>query len=189
MPVANKPNDSMNRLLRRAFGGADSYVAFAEGTTLGVDVRHLSFFVPAGRSYIVSIHDIRVVNLQTAAVAGTAERFDLVRTTLVDTSGTAIVPQKLDTRSPDFDSADLDVRRAGTIGGVDTLIFPLAVIGTDEVTAGSAGQIQSDLFFPYGFGIEPIVVNPGEGVTIKQISVGAVGALGFWFAYSARTDS
>jgi len=192
-----KPLENLNRAMVNAFGGAQSYLVLGRGTTLGAGVRHLHIFNPSDSKMVLMVHDIRVVNLTTAALAGTAEEFEVRRTTLApDTGGTNLTPFKFNSRQADLHvgatviatavgATGVTMKRGGTVAGgaSEEAIFPI-VIGTDEVTPTTAGQTGADLMFPFGFGVGPFDLNPNEGLTVVQIDAGTLGELAWWFAYS-----
>jgi hypothetical protein len=177
---------TFDRAMLHAFGGSNSYLAFAEGDTLAANLKAISIYnADAGRPEVVQVHDIRVINLAVGAVVGAATRFNVHRFSAVHSGGTLVTPQAFDSNSPTLDTS-ITVRRGGTVTE-QALLYPFA-IGTDEITDASGAQTGADLYFPYGFGIEPFRCNPGEGLVIKQITATTAGSLGFLLAFSVYAD-
>jgi hypothetical protein len=189
MADKTKHVNSLDKTMRWAFGGSNSYVVLAEGEALAQNKNHLSLYnavaAAGGRAEIVQVHDIRIINLAVGAVVGAACRFNVSRFTTAHTGGTTLTPVALDSNSPTLDPS-ITALRAGTVTPTE-LLYPI-VIGTDEVTDASGAQTGGDLYFPYGFGIEPFRLNPGEGLVLDQITNITAGALGFIFAFSVAAD-
>lgn len=164
------------------------YLAFADSTAVGAfaqNKQHISLFNAAASGKIVTIHDIRYVNLALTAVTGVGVRFDIKRIT-THSVGTAVTPEKLDTLNPNL-PAGVTVRAACTV--TEGNILWAVAVNNDEIPL--TGINHNFL----GCSIVPSVIDPragkitlreGEGITVKQITNSVVGTFAWIIQFSTQ---
>ena len=164
------------------------YLAFADSTAVGAfaaNKQHINLFNDAASGKLVTIHDIRFVNLALTAVTGVGVRFDVKRIT-THSAGTAVTPEKMDTTYADL-PAGVTVRAASTVTE-GNILWAVAVNNDEIPLTGVNHNFQ-------GCSIMPAVIDPragrltlreGEGITVKQITSTTVGTFAWIIQFSTQ---
>ena len=194
------PNSTGNKMRTRTrVQGADTvheqavftaamptYYALADAVALAANKHHIAIFNQAGSNQVISIKKIFQINLSLAAVTGVALRFDIKRATAVS-AGTAITAQSMDSTDPALSNVTINTNGTVTEGA---LLYPY-VTQSDEVTA--ANTAVANYLTQYGNlalespEMKEIRLNPGEGVTIKQITSSTVGSFAWLVAFTVES--
>jgi hypothetical protein len=165
-----------------------SYIAWADSSAVGAfatDKKHISILNAAASGKLITIHDIRYVNLALTAVSGVGVRFDIKRIT-AHSAGTSITTEKLDTNFPSL-PAGVTVRAASTVTEGNTL-WAIAV-NNDEIPLTGINHNFA------GTSILPALADPrvgkltfreGEGLCVRQITSSVVGTFGWIIIFSAQ---
>lgn len=173
------PANAINPQRERAYG---TYYLLADAVTFAQNKSHMSIINGAGSGVKLRVRKIFQVNNSLSAVTGVACRFDFMRAT-GHSSGSAVTPQKADSSAADL-PAEVTVKTGATISGESGLLFPYTC-QNDEVTAANTAvanylaQLMNAV--PEGEDIQPLTLNEGEGLTIKQITNTVVGSFA-WLA-------
>lgn len=163
-----------------------TYYALADAVTFAANKQHISLFNNAGSNQVVSIKKIFHINLSLAAVTGVAVRFD-VRRTSAQSAGTAITAQSVDSTDPAL--ANVLVATGATVTE-GALMYPV-VTQNDEVIA--ANTAIANYLMQFGNlalespEMKEMRLNPGEGVTIKQITSTTVGSFAWLVAFTVES--
>jgi hypothetical protein len=138
----------------------------------------LSFLNNGGSGQVFKVRKLYLINTAVAAVTGVALQFDIKRITACS-GGSAITPQIVD--STDTAIANVTVQSAPTAVTEGAVLFPWYTTN-DEIGATNAfpsSFIQSATnLLPEGVEVKELVLNAGEGVTVKQITSSTVGSFG-----------
>jgi hypothetical protein len=164
------------------------YLAFADSTAVGAfaqNKQHISLFNAAASGKLVTIHDIRYVNLALTAVTGVGVRFDVKRIT-THSAGTSVTPEKMDTLNPNL-PAGVTVRAASTV--TEGVILWAIGVNNDEIPlSGINHNFLGNSILPSV--IDPragkLVLREGEGITVKQITNSAVGTFAWIIQFSTQ---
>jgi hypothetical protein len=164
------------------------YLAFADSTAVGAfaqNKQHINLYNAADSGKLVTIHDIRYVNLQLTAATGVGVRFNIIRIT-THSGGTSVTPEKMDTNNPNL-PAGITVRAASTV--TEGAILWAVAMNNDEIPL--TGNHQNFR----GSSILPSIADPragkltlreGEGITVKQITSTTVGTWGWIIQFSTQ---
>jgi len=137
------------------------YAVAVSASAVAANKHHLSIW--NGSSSYIRILKVLVSTHSTAAVSGYAMQYIMQRASAVS-GGTALTIVKLDGRDPDLPSGI-----SAVTGATVTLKeAPLAIFALCPEETGAHTQVD---FNPP----KPIVVAPGEGITIQQYATAGVG--------------
>lgn len=164
------------------------YLAFADSTAVGAfaqNKQHVNLFNAAASGKIVTIHDIRYVNLALTAVTGVGVRFDIKKIT-THSVGTVVTPEKLDSSNPAL-PAGITVRAASTVTE-GNILFAIAVNNDEIPLSGINHNFLGNSILPSV--IDPragkITLREGEGITVKQITNSVVGTFAWVIQFSTQ---
>ena len=162
-----------------------TYYALADNAAFLVNKQHISLFNNAGSNQVVSIKKIFHINLSLAAVTGVAVRFDVKRTS-AQSGGTAITAQSMDSTDPALASVLVATGATVTEGA---LLYPVTT-QNDEIAASNAA-VANYLMQMGNLALESpemkeMRLNPGEGMTIKQITSTTVGSFAWLVAFTVE---
>lgn len=134
--------------------------------------RTIDLFNASGSGSVVRIKKLFIQH-NMSAITGVGHTFDMIRTSTVGTSGTAITG-----RSPDSSNAALPAQiicRSNATGGASEshVLFSAAV--DPEETRPSVGLMGMINWIPEGPNIQEVVLREGEGFLVKQIANSTVG--------------
>lgn len=167
-------------------GAFPTFYALADAVAFATNKHHISIFNQAGSNQVLSIKKIFQINLSLAAVTGVALRFDVKRATAVS-AGTAITAQSMD--STDAALSNVTINTGGTVTE-GALLYPVTT-QNDEITA--ANTAIANYLTQYGNlalespEMKEIRLNPGEGLTIKQITASTVGSFAWLVAFTVES--
>jgi hypothetical protein len=165
-----------------------SYIAFADSTAVGAfatSKQHVSIFNAAASGKLVTIHDIRFVNLALTAVSGVGVRFDIKRIT-THSAGTSITTEKLDTNFPAL-PAGVTVRAASTVTE-GNILWAIACNNDEIPLTGLNTTFMGTSILPAVANprVAPLTFREGEGLTVKQITNSSVGTWGWIIIFSTQ---
>lgn len=162
-----------------------TYYALADNVGFAANKQHISLFNNVGSNQVVSIKKIFHINLSLAAVTGVAVRFDVKRTS-GQSAGTAITAQSMDSTDPALTSMLVATGATVTEGA---LLYPVTT-QNDEIAASNAA-VANYLMQMGNLALESpemkeMWLNPGEGMTIKQITSTTVGSFAWLVAFTVE---
>lgn len=165
---------------------AESFVAYANAVVFAANKHHIDIFNAAGSGKIVKVKKLFAVNLQTVAVTGIVNRFDVKKSTNA-TGGTAVTPEKLDSDNANLPAGiTVGTGRTVTEGNV---LFPWLASSEEEtaVVALSKSLFQQAVnILMEGNEIQELTLREGQGMTVKQITSSAVGSFGWILVFTVE---
>lgn len=148
-----------------------TFVASSYNTVLGNLKSMLSVVNTTGSTVVFYLHDIRIINTQTAAVTGVVTDFRLRRCTS-HSGGTLLTSLPFDT--DDTISSSITVRTGATITGESTDSMQRWLWSSDEWGPGTLDVESNDHphqtlkpAFSSGLLYKPITLRANQGLTIK----------------------
>lgn len=169
-----------------AVSAAETWVALADTVASANGKQHISIFNATGSGKLVKLRKLFAINLQTAAVTGIVQRFDIKRTT-AQSAGTAITPRALDTANAAL-PAQVTVATAATVTeGV--LLFPWVTSSEEETAVPALSKSlfqQSVNVLLEGNEIQELALREGEGATVKQAVNSTVGSFAWLLAFTVE---
>lgn len=163
----------------------DTYYALANNVVPAGNKSHFALHNGSSAA-ILKVRKIFCINVQVAAATGAAVRFDFNRTTAV-TLGTAIAPNKADSSNPNLANGIVLVTGGTAVEATNPTLFPF-ITTTEEMTATQAATnnvLQQGLnLIPEGPEIQELVLRPGEGAHMKQITAVAAGSLSWLIVFT-----
>jgi hypothetical protein len=174
------------------FDGLPTYRSVTANQTPANSKWHTYLLNNAGSAQSLIILGLRYVNLQTGAVTGVVNQFDVRRATGASpTGGAAITPVQMNTADPAL--ANVTAYGGATGGVTDGSVLESVIVSSEEQTA-AVGNIDRLLqLFPYimapqnGWG-RPLILRPGEGMGVKQNGTGTVGAFQWIIDFAMEPD-
>ena len=169
-----------------ALAGAETWSAYADAVAHAQNKHHLTIFNGTGSSKVIRVKKLFAVNLQSAAVTGVIERFDIKRAT-ASSAGTVITPVAHDSTNAALPSA-VSVRTGATVTE-GSLFWPWVTSSEEEtpVPALSKALFQQAVnIIPEGPEVQELVCREGEGITVKQITAATVGSFGWIVVFTAE---
>lgn len=144
-----------------------------------------SIYNGAASATTIKVWRIWASNRQTASVTGLVINVHLLRFTAAPSGGTAITPVKYDSGNAALD-ANVSVLYNSTITlPTPIVLFGRVILSTDEYGIGSIGSDAWGFMSPLGliwdcgYGsngtIQPITLNAGEGLDLRNVRTSAVG--------------
>ncbi|MEX2155099.1 MAG: hypothetical protein WD825_17270 [Gemmatimonadaceae bacterium] len=137
--------------------------------------RTIDIFNAAGSGVVVRVKKLFLHHNQ-AAVTGVAHTFDVIRTTAVGTSGTAITGRKANSANPAI-PAQVTCRFNATGGATEDFTWFGIAVDTEETRPGTALAPMIN-WIPEGLAIQELELPEGEGLLVKQTTNSTVGVWG-----------
>lgn len=165
-----------NTVLEKALRMSQVETYFVVNTAAQTHVQNLHFislFNASGSGKKVVVKDVKWLNGQLAAITNpTAIEIDVKLTTAQGSGGTTLTPQKFDSGNPAVPAQVTALQAPSTPPTEGNVAFPLYV-NQEEVPVDS--EWSFNILSIFGRGVrkshcQRIVLNEGEGITIKQIS-------------------
>lgn len=166
--------------------GADTYYAYADAVVFAQNKQHISIFNGATSGVVLKVRKLFAVNLQTAAITGIVNRFDIKRST-AQSAGTALTVNKADTAEPNLPAAVLVATGATVTEG--NLLFPWMTTSeeTPATQALNVTQFQQSInVLIEADPLQELTLREGEGFTVKQITASTVGSFGWLAVFTAE---
>jgi len=165
-------------------GDLPTYEVLADAVVPAANKHHIGIFNNIGSAQKIRILGIYMVNLSIAGVTGIVARYELRRSTALS-AGTDLTPQKRDSADPALANVLAKTNGTTTDGA---LLYPFVVL-SDENTA-AVGNFLLDTQFNNLLRYEPnekrIVLRPGEGITVKQITSSVVGSFAWKIVFDVE---
>lgn len=193
------PNSTGNKMRTRTRAqGADTvheqavftaamptYYALADAVALAANKYHIAIFNQAGSDQVVSIKKMFQINLSLTAVTGVALRFDIKKASAVS-AGTDITAQTMDSTDPALTNVLVKTNATVTDGAT---LFP-HITNSDEVTAANTAVsnylLQATNLILESPEMKEVRLNPGEGLSVKQITSSTVGSFAWLIAFTVE---
>lgn len=158
------------------FDGLPTFRLLCESGVPAANKYHICLHNNSGSAQTLFIVGLYAINLQTAAITGVINRFNLRRTTGVPTL-TAITPAPFN--SADTALANVTAGHTATAGLTDSTILLPLILSSEENTAvpTNTGMFlhHMNLMPPLHSHSRPLALRPAEGIAVKQVDAGAVG--------------
>lgn len=171
------------------FDGLPSFRLLCESGTPATNKYHIYLGNNTGSGQTVFLTDLRIINLQTAAVTGVINRFNFRRVTGTPTL-TAVTPYAFN--SADTALANVTAGHTVTAGLTDsTLIMPIILSSEEGTAVPTNTSIQLDrinvLPSPNQY-LRAMALRPGEAFAVRQVDAGAVGAFAWIMDFAVEPD-
>jgi hypothetical protein len=175
------------------FGGLPTFRATSANIVPANSKYHIYLLNQAASGQGIIILGLWYVNLQTGAVTGVVNQFDIRKATgATPTGGAAITPAPFNSADPALTGV---TAYGGATGGVtDGTVLQSMVISSEEQTAAVGNFDRFTHGFPFlapsqsSYG-RPLVLRPGEGLGVKQNGAGTVGALQWIIDFAVELDT
>jgi len=164
-----------------------TYYAWSGAQAFAANKHFLSIFNVAGSGKVVRLKKIFVVNLQIGAVTGVLFQFDFRRTT-AQSAGSAITAISMDTQDAVPAQSVVAIAAGATITN-SSLLFSQIFSNEENVAAqtNNAPMTQAGIsWLPEGTEIKELVLRPGEGLTVQNITATTVGSYGVLFVFTVE---
>jgi len=168
-----------------------TFTVYVTNIAPGNNKSMLSLLNASGSTVVIRLREIRIINVQTTAVTGVMNTFDLLRMT-GHSAGTSITPAAHD--STDSLNVAVTARTGGTISGEVAGPLRRWKYSSDEHGVGSqdvesmdtAMQYASPLYQPISK-TKPITLNANQGIHIKQTVNTTVGTFDLMFVFTQES--
>lgn len=164
-----------------ALGGEPSWTIWTPPAAFAANKHFLSMLNAVGSGQVIKLRKLFLVNMQITAITGIPVQFDIKKITAI-TAGTAVTPtihDSTDSALTNFTSvaAPTAVTEGVTIFSAITTNEEVGVVsGTTGGPASLAWQMQQTNLIPESDEGKEYEMNPGEGVTIKNITSSTIGS-------------
>jgi hypothetical protein len=171
------------------FDGLPTYRLLCESGAPAANKYHICLHNNSGSAQTLFLLGLYAINLQTAAITGVINRFNLRRTTGAPTL-TAVTPAPYNSADPAL--ASVTAGHTATAGLTDSTILLPLILSSEEQTAVPANTSQhlhhlNLLPALHGHG-RPLALRPAEGIVVKQVDAGTVGGFAWILDFSAEPD-
>lgn len=146
-----------------------TYYASVKESAAGASKRHLTIF-NGHASVVVRVYDIKAATSSTAAVTGLVIPLTVNRISAAPTGGSAAVLVKADSQNPNV-PASITVTTGDTGGATEVGPVGCGVVSGEE----TASAVSDQLFASPIDGSQPLVLRPGEGITVRQGPLASAG--------------
>lgn len=172
------------------FDGLPTYRLMTEAIVPATNKYHIVLRNNTGSSQTVYLLGLYAINDNVTAVTGVINQFYFRRVTGTPTM-TSVTPYAYNSADPAL--ANVVAGHTATSGLTDSSMISRFVVSSEENTAvptntGMFLQHVANLLpplHPYG---RPLALRPDEGVAVKQIGAGTVGALTWILDFSVEAD-
>lgn len=171
------------------FDGLPTFRLFTDSIVPAANKYHIYLGNNAGSAQTLFLVGAYALNLQTAAITGVINRFNMRRVTGTPTL-TAVTPYAFN--SADGALAGVTAGHTATAGLSDSTIVQPFVLSSEENTASPLNTTpflhHTNLLPAINAYSRPMALRPGEAMAIKQVDAGAVGALSWIFDFAVEPD-
>lgn len=164
----------------------ETWCAYADAVAFANGKSHISIMNAAGSGKIVKVRKLFAVNLQTAAITGIVQRFN-IQTITAHSGGTAVTPRTFDTNNAAL-PAQITVLTNGTLTG-GTTIYPWITSSEEELatTPVSKAMMQQWMnIIPEGVEVQEHVLREGNGLAVLQAINSTVGSFGWILIFTVE---
>lgn len=169
-----------------------TFTAYAESVALGNNKSMISVANQSDSTVIVKIREIKIINVQTAAVTGVVADFKMFRATS-HSAGTSVTVSKHDTS--DTLSGSVTARTGATISGeVTAATLRRWQFGSDEWGVGTqdaesdhhATAVLIPAYQSYQK-MKPYMLRANEAITIKCVTNSTVGTFDMMISFTVES--
>jgi hypothetical protein len=170
--------------------GLPSFRLLVESGAGAANKYHIYLGNNTGSAQTLYVSSLYFINLQTSAITGVIDRFNLRRVTGTPTL-TSVTPYAKNSADPAL--ANVTSGHTVTAGLTDsTIILPL-VLSSEEQTAvptNTTAYLQHlNLLQPMMLPWErPFALRPGEALAVRQVGAGAVGSFAWIMDFAVEAD-
>lgn len=166
-----------------------TFTSAGTGIAVGNNKSMISIF-NADATLLAKIHEIYVVNVQTAAVTGVTGVFELRRITS-HSGGTLLTPTSMDTT--DVLDSDITVRTGSTVGGESADLIWRSLFSTDDWGPGTLDTESNDHIFQTmhpvfsrktDSGTKSLVLRQNQGLTVKFATNSTAGTFDLFLVFT-----
>ena len=171
------------------FDGLPTYRVFADRVVPAGTKSHIYLGNNTGSAQTLFLVGLYAMNLQTGAVVGVINRFNLRRVTGTP-GGSAITPYPFNSADP----ALANVTAQGNVnsGLTDSTIVHPFVVSTEENNAVPANVtpflMHVNILPAINAYSRPLALRPGEAMAVRQVDAGTVGALSWIIDFAVEPD-
>lgn len=172
------------------FDGLPTYRLMTEAIVPATNKYHIVLRNNTGSSQTVYLLGLYCINDNVTAVTGVINQFYFRRVTGTPTL-TSVTPYAYNSADPAL--SNVTAGHTATAGLTDSSMISRIVLSSEENTAvptntGMFLQHMMNLLPPIHTHGRPLALRPDEGVAIKQIGTGTVGALTWILDFSVEAD-
>jgi hypothetical protein len=168
-----------------------TYTAYAESVAIGNNKSMISITNASDSTVLVKIREIKLINVQTAAVTGVIADFKMFRCTS-HSAGTSITVALHDTN--DTLSGSVTARTGATISGEVTTTLRRWQFGSDEWNVGTqdaesdqhAIAVLTPAYQSYPK-MKPFMLRANQGITIKCVTNSTAGSFDCMISFTVET--
>lgn len=185
---ARSRSENSQTVLEQAvfLGELATYFAWTTGIAPASAKHMLSVWNANGSAQILRLRALMVVNLALTAVTGVGMQWDIKRITSAPTGGTTVTPNKADSNSPALSNVTCMYGATGGAAAGNTLWsvglhndeIPLTGIQTNDPFIQLMPKQLLD--------IQPIVINPNDGISVVCATSTTVGTQGLLAVFSVE---
>lgn len=171
------------------FDGLPTFRVLAPAIVPATNKYHIVLRNSTGSAQTLYLLGLYAINDNVTAVTGVINQFNFRRVTGTPTM-TSLTPYAFNSADPAL--ANVVAGHTATAGLTDSTIILPMVLSSEENTAvptntGMFLQMQNLLPMMHSYG-RPLALRPDEGVAVKQIGAGSVGALSWILDFSVEPD-
>lgn len=155
-----------------------TFIVRGESIAIGNNKSMLSLLNGSGSGIKIKIRQIKIINVQNSAVTGVISNYEMRRFT-GHSGGTVLTPHAHDTT--DILNGSVTARTGATISGETVSLYRYSW-STDEWGSGAQDVESNDHAFELSIPCyvsanysKPMILNPGEGLHMKQTTNSTVG--------------
>lgn len=186
-------------LIRQIPRWPQTFSAHADSVAIGNGKSMISLFNAVGSGVVIRIHEIKIFNVQTTAVAGVIAEFGLRKIT-THSAGTQLTTTGASTGmiyprdSNNSLNASVTARTGATVTESPAFDIENWFWSSDEWGVGAADVESMDHAFAQSIssfkssdGVQPYVLRPGEGMHIRQSTNSVNGKFDIMFVFTQET--
>lgn len=171
------------------YDGLPTFRVLAPAIVPATNKYHIVLRNSTGSAQTLYLLGLYAINDNVTAVTGVINQFNFRRVTGTPTM-TSLTPYAFNSADPAL--ANVVAGHTATAGLTDSTIILPMVLSSEENTAvptntGMFLQMRNLLPMMHSYG-RPLALRPDEGVAVKQIGAGSVGALSWILDFSVEPD-
>lgn len=171
------------------FDGLPTYRLFTSAIVPATNKYHIVLRNNTGSAQTLYLLAMHAINDNVTAVTGVINQFSFRRVTGTPTL-TSVTPYAFNSADPAL--ANVTAGHTATAGLTDSTIIQPLVLSSEENTAvptntGMFLHYMNLLPAMHSYG-RPLALRPDEGVAVKQVGAGAVGALSWIIDFAVEAD-
>lgn len=171
------------------FDGLPTYRLLCESGAPAANKYHIYIGNNPASAQTLYLTGLHIINLQTAAVTGVVNRFNLRRVTGAPTL-TSVTPYAYNSADPAL--ANITAGHTVTAGLTQSTIVQPIILSSEEHTAvptNTSIHLQTLNYLPAMTAFaRPLALRPTEAIAVQQVDAGAVGSFAFIIDFAVEPD-